>query len=175
MADETASSSKSNILWGLFAAAMGAFIVAGASGLFGLDLHPTDGVPKWIGICAGGVFVAGGFAVVLQSLPAAKPMPDGSLSPDAPRWVQGASLALALLIIGSFAAIFLWIAFGPGERQFSGGASFGGVHVTETLTGGHANELFGRVAFGFGAVLACAMFFAFLVSGTRRLLRRDKA
>jgi hypothetical protein len=174
MDQETASSSKSNIFWGLFAAAMGAFIVAGASGLFGLDLHPTDGTPQWVGICAGAIFLAGGLAVVLQSLPAAKPMPDGSLSPDAPRWVQGASLALALFIVGSFAAIFLWIAFGPGERHFSGGASFGGVHVTETLSGGHANEMFGRVAFGFGAVLACVMFLAFLVGGARQLMRRDK-
>ena len=174
MAFETASSSKSNIFWGLFAAAMGAFIVAGASGLFGHKLDTTDGTPQWVGISAGAIFLAGGLAVVLQSLPAAKPMPDGSLSPDAPRWVQGASLALALFIAGSFAAIFLWIAFGSGERHFSGGASFGGVHVTERLSGGHANEMFGRVAFGFGAVFACVMFLAFLIGGARRLMRRDK-
>jgi hypothetical protein len=165
MANETASSSKSNIFWGLFAAAMGAFIVAGASGLFGLDLHPTEGTPQWVGIGAGLMFVAGGFAVMLQSLPAAKPMPDGSLSPDAPRWVQGASLALGLFIAGSFAAIFFWIAFGPGERHFSGGIPF---------IGAHANEEVGRVAFGFGALFACVMFLAFLVSGARRLSRRDK-
>jgi hypothetical protein len=171
MAIETASSSKSNIFWGLFTAALGAFIVAGASGLFGIDLHPTDGTPQWVGICAGAIFLAGGLAVMLQSLPAAKPMPDGSLSPDAPRWVQGASLALALFIVGSFAAVFLWIAFGPGERHFSGGVSFGGIGVTETF--GAANEMFGRVAFGFGAALACVMFIAFLINGARRLMRRD--
>jgi hypothetical protein len=175
MAFETASSNRSNIFWGLFAAALGAFIVAGASGLFGVTLHPTEGTPQWVGICAGAIFVAGGFAVALQSLPAAKPMPDGSLSPDAPRWVQRASLALGLFIVGGFAAIFLWIAFGPGERHFSGSGSFGGIRVTETLSGGHANEMIGRAAFGFGAVFACVMFVAFLVSGARRLLRRDKA
>jgi hypothetical protein len=173
MADETVSSSKSNIFWGLFAAAMGAFIVAGASGLFGHQLHTTDGTPQWVGIFAGAIFLAGGLAVMLQSLPAAKPMPDGSLSPDAPRWVQGASLALALFIVGSFAAIFLWIAFGPGERHFSGGASFGGIHATGDFSG-HANEMIGRVMFGAGAVLACVMFIAFLISGARRLMRHDK-
>jgi hypothetical protein len=166
MADETASSSKSNIFWGLFAASMGAFIVAGASGLFGLDLHPTDGTPQWVGICAGAIFLAGGFAVVLQSLPAAKPMPDGSMSPDAPLWVQRASLLLCLSIVGSFVAILVWIAFGPGERHFSSNVPF--------LTG-HTNEVVGRVVFGFCAVLAGAMFFAYLIFGTRRLLRRDKA
>ena len=88
MAEETASSNKSNMLWGLFAAAMGAFVIAGASGLFGLNLHPTAGTPQWVGILAGAIFVVGGLAVMLQSIPAAKPVPDGSLSSDAPRWVQ---------------------------------------------------------------------------------------
>jgi hypothetical protein len=165
MAEEIASSSRSNILWGLFAAAMGAFIVAGACNLFGLDLHPEKDTPSWIGICAGLLFVAGGLAVMLQSLPAAKPMPDGGLSPDAPRWVQGASLVLGLFIAGAFAAIFLWIAFGPGERHFSSNVPF---------VSGPANETLGRVVFGFGAIFSCAMFLGFLVSGTRRILRRDK-
>jgi hypothetical protein len=170
MDQETASPNKWHMFCGLFAAAIGAFIVAGASGLFGVDQHPADSEPRWIGIFCGAIFLAGGLAVIVQSLPAAKPMPDGSLSPDAPLWIQRISLALGLFIVGSFAAIFFWIAFGSGERHFSGGASFGGVQV-----GGHANELFGRAAFGFGAVFACAMFLAFLVSGARRLLRRDNS
>jgi hypothetical protein len=169
MAEQVASSNRSNIFWGLFAAALGAFIVAGASGLFGVDMHPADNEPRWIGIFAGGIFLAGGLAVIVQSLPAAKPMPDGSLSPDAPLWIQRISLALCLFIVGSFTAIFFWIAFGSGERHFSGGASFGGVQV-----GGHANEMFGRAAFGAGAVLACVMFIAFLIGGARLLLRRDE-
>lgn len=173
MSEQTASFNKSNMLWGLFAAAMGAFIMADASGLFDLDLHPTQETPQWIGLCAGAIFLAGGLAVMLQSLSAAKPAPDGNLAPDAPRWMQRASLALGLFIVGDFAAILLWIAFGPGERHFSGGASFGGVHVTETLGGGHANEMIGRAAFGVGAVFACVMFLAFLISGARRLLRRN--
>jgi hypothetical protein len=173
MDQETASSNKSNIFWGLFAVAMGAFIMAGASGLLDLNLHPTQETPQWIGLCAGAIFVAGGLAVMLQSLPAAKPAPDGNLAPDAPRWMQQTSLALGLFIVGDFAAIFLWIAFGPGERHFSGGASFGGIHVTETFGGGHANEMIGRAAFGVGAVFACLMFLAFLISGARRLSRRD--
>ena len=165
MAEKAASSAKSNILWGLFAAAMGVFIVAGACNLFGLDLHPTKDTPSWIGICAGLIFVAGGIAVMLQSLPVAKPMPDGSLSPKAPRWVQGACFALGLSIVGGLAAVGLWIAFGPGERHFSSNLPF---------VSGPANDTLGRVVFGFGAVLTCLAFLAFLVSGARRLLRRDK-
>jgi hypothetical protein len=172
MADETASPNKWHIISGLFAAALGAFIVAGASGLFGIDMHPTDGTPQWVGIFCGALFLAGGLAVIVQSLPAAKPMPDGSLSPDAPPWIKGISLALGLFIAGDFAAIFFWIAFGPGERHFNGGASFGGVHATGTFSG-HANEMIGRMMFGAGAVLAGVVFIAFLIGGTRRFLRGD--
>jgi hypothetical protein len=169
MAEQIVTSNRSNIFWGLFMAAIGASIVAGVSGLFGLNLRPADGEPRWMGICAGGIFLAGGLAVIVQSLAAAKPVPDGSLSPDAPLWVQRISLALCLFIVGSFTAIFFWIAFGSGERHFNGGASFGGVQVS-----GHASGMFGRAAYGVGAVLAAVMFIAFLIGGTRRLLRRDE-
>ena len=108
------ASGKSNLLWGLFAAAIGGFIVAGASGLFGFDLHPTRGTPQWVGIGAGALFLAGGMAIVLQSLAAAKIGPDGGLAPDTPFWLQLASLALALFIVGDFVAIFGRVAFGFG-------------------------------------------------------------
>jgi hypothetical protein len=172
MADETATSNRPHIFWGLFMAAIGGFIVAGASGLLGIDMHPTDGEPQWVGICMGGIFLAGGLALVVQSLAIAKPMPDGSMSPDAPLWIQRISFALCMFIVGSFVAVFAWIAFGSGERHFSGGASFGGIQATGNFSG-HANEMMGRMMFGAGAVLAGMMFIAFLIGGTRRLLRRD--
>ena len=108
-------------------------------------------------------------AIVLQSLSAAKIGPDGSLAPDTPFWLQLASLAPALSIVGDFVAIFAWVAFGPGERHFtaSGGAIGHGISVS-----GSANETFGRVAFGFGAALGVAIFLAFLIDGARRLFRR---
>ena len=55
-------------------------------------------------------------------------------------------------MIGLFASIASWIAFGPGEREFSGGASAGPVSV-----GGSGGETVGRVMFGFGAVLLWLM------------------
>lgn len=53
-----------------------------------------------------------------------------------------------VLLITSFAVTFDWIAFGPGERHFSGGISLGGVGF-----GARPAELFGRVMFGAGAVV----------------------
>jgi len=159
---ETASSHKSNIVWGLFAVALGAFIIVGTSGLLGIDMHPTEGTPMWIGILAGGVFVAGGGAVILQSLAVARPAVDGSPSFDAPRWVKAISLLLCLLITAGLGSIALWIAFGSGPRQFGGGGTF---------IIGHVNEIFGRVMFGFGGLLTVVIFFVFLFDGVRRLRR----
>jgi len=53
------------------------------------------------------------------------------------------------LLITSFAVTFDWIAFGPGERHFSGGISVGGLGF-----GARPGELFGRAMFGVGAVIA---------------------
>jgi len=52
------------------------------------------------------------------------------------------------LLITSFAVTFDWIAFGPGERHFSGGISLGGLGI-----GARPGELFGRALFGAGAVV----------------------
>ena len=52
------------------------------------------------------------------------------------------------LLITSFAVTLDWVAFGSGERHFSGGISLGGLGI-----GGRPGELFGRVVFGAGAVV----------------------
>ena len=48
----------------------------------------------------------------------------------------------------SIAWVFDWIAFGPGERQFSGGFSVGGLGIS-----GNPGETFGRIVFGIVAAL----------------------
>jgi hypothetical protein len=62
---------------------------------------------------------------------------------------KGLTRLIGALLITSFAVTFDWIAFGPGERHFSGGVSFGGLGV-----GTRPGELFGRAMFGIGAVIA---------------------
>jgi hypothetical protein len=63
------------------------------------------------------------------------------------RLVRTRALVGALLMT-AFALAFDWIAFGPGERQFSGGFSSGafGMHF-------NPGETLGRVAFGIVAVM----------------------
>ena len=54
---------------------------------------------------------------------------------------------MATLLITCFALTFDWVAFGPGERKFSGSFSFG-----IAATGFQPSELFGRASFGICAV-----------------------
>ena len=79
---------------------------------------------------AGLVFAAGGAMLALPE-----------------RLVRTRALVGALLIT-AFALTFDWIAFGPGERRFSGGFSSGaiGVHL-------NPGENLGRVVFGIGAII----------------------
>lgn len=59
---------------------------------------------------------------------------------------------LAGLLIGCMALIATWIAFGPGEREFSGGISLGPLAI-----GGSTAPSLGRIVFGLSAVLLWAL------------------
>jgi len=59
---------------------------------------------------------------------------------------------LGLGIVGALAAVFNWVAFGPGPRSFSGGISIPFVSLS-----GPQSEWSGRVAFGAVAVLIDAV------------------
>jgi len=83
-----------------------------------------------IGVPAGLIFVIGG---ALLALP--------------PGRSRMQSL-LTTLLVTCFALTLDWVAFGPGERRFGGGISFGLIG-----TGFQPGELFGRAVFGFFAVI----------------------
>jgi hypothetical protein len=115
--------------------------VAGLLGVgvgFGLiELEPERvRAPLWVLGAVGVAFVSLGLNLLLEGM-------------EALRRFRG-WLGFAFLV--SFASVFNWIAFGPGERQFSSRSSFGsgGVGVT---TAAESGELGGRIAFGVFAVL----------------------
>jgi hypothetical protein len=72
---------------------------------------------------------------------------------------------IGLAIFISLGAIGSWIAFGPGERAFSGSLFFS--------TGDNAGTI-GRVAFGIGAIIVWLCALAFAVAGAARLCGRSK-
>jgi hypothetical protein len=76
---------------------------------------------------------------------------------------------LGLGVVGALAAVFNWIAFGPGPRSFSGGISIPFVAIS-----GPQSEWSGRVAFGLAAGLIDLFLLWVIVRGLRDLLGRDR-
>ena len=80
-------------------------------------------------------------------------------------WVQ---YLLALAMMASFSAPFLWAGFGPGEREFSQTTTLGPVRVSE-----RGDETTGRILFG-GVGLLCGLgTLWYAVSAPGRIIRGE--
>ena len=122
--------------------------------------------PPWLLACGGLTLVFIGGAVILGFAVAGRPGPDGSPPVFAPFGLQLAQYLTGLGIVSTMTAAFTFVAFGPGERHFSGSSSF----LFWSQQGG-GGEMAGRVAFGSGAVLMWIYLIAVGVSGARHLVR----
>ena len=134
-----AQSTKGMVWFGLLFMAVGSFIIFSA-----LDIIPTDEssfyAPRWVVAAAGWLFFAAGLTVSLM---------DSRLDVFRQSWWFYWMHGLAgLSIIFMFAFLLNWVAFGPGEREFSGGISIPFI----TISFDKANEFLGRVVFGIGAL-----------------------
>ena len=123
-AADTGSASGGGPAFGLLFAAMGLLITGIA---IHSALHSADPVKAnaYMGLPAGLMFVFAGLYMAL---------------PPESNWRS----LLATLVVTCFALTFDWVAFGPGERKFTGD-----IMGIRWMPG----ELFGRIAFGFSAVL----------------------
>ena len=121
--------------------------------------------PAWVPVCAGLLFVAAGAAIIVD-FAFARTGPDGQLAPDTPLPVRAASLAVALTTVAMLAAVFGWVAFGSGPRQFTSTLAmpFG---TTQRQSG----ALSGRIVFGIATIAILAVFGAGGAVGIRRLWR----
>lgn len=145
--------------FGALCVGIGLFIV-----LLAADVIPADErsftAPRWVVSAGGLVFVLAGVALATTSAPGA---PEGT---GRTTW---RSFLLGGAIVGLMAAILNWIAFGPGERRFSGGLA-----LPVGAVFGPASEWTGRVAFGIGAVMVDVVFVLMAARGLRELLRRRR-
>ena len=150
-------------IFGLFASGTGLLIVLVAAGVIPAD-ERSFGAPRWVVGGAGVAFVLAGLAIVTMPIG-----PPGAPVDRATPW----SLLLGGSIVGLLALIFNWIAFGPGERRFSGGMALPFFLVSSSRIG----EWTGRLVFGGGAILIDLFFVWVLVRGVRQLLRsrRERA
>jgi hypothetical protein len=131
---------QNSFWWGLLPLLAGVFVVLAAA-----NVIPTDdenyNAPRWVAAAAGMAFVCAGVVVCLA---------DGRFAVFQQRWWYGAlGMAAGAGLFICFALPFNWVAFGPGEREFSGGISIPFVSIEF----GRANELLGRAFFGLAALL----------------------
>ena len=84
------------LIAGGFASVVGLFIIAVSIWGDGSGFH----APRWVVGAAGGVFLLAGLAIFTQDHPIL-------------------SSLLRALLLTSFGAVFTWVSFGPGEREFS--------------------------------------------------------
>ncbi len=149
-------SNKGTWAAGLLSIGMGLFIVLLALGWIpgGADRAQA---PRWVIAAAGTVFGLGGAAVLLQAAGAAS---EG----EGAGAVRGLQEALGLALILLLAVIANWVAFGSGERAFSGSVTL----FFWTLSTEVAQRI-GRIVFGLGAVLMDLILVWAVVNNIRRL------
>ena len=165
MADQNSPSPRTAVMIGVLFVAAGVVPILGGLGL--IDIHPANGTPGWMAVCAGAVFVLAGAAVINGYAIGGGATADGDLPANTPFGVRLVQYVLGLGMVGLMTALSGWIAFGPGERQFSTsiGVPFASL---ESSSSGVA----GRIGFGVGTVLMAAFFVGLALKAARQLRRR---
>lgn len=122
--------------------------------------------PRWVlGVC-GAMFALPGMAALYYGV---RNGLAGGPSTDRSAGERGFSVVgwlVGLAIAAGMTAVASWVAFGPGERTFSGSVGIGPVSVG----GSGQSETLGRWMFGIGAVMSGLFTVWGLAYGVRRLM-----
>lgn len=124
----------------------GGFIAAIGAGFIPVEPESVH-APGWVIIACGLVFAMGGVMCYTESLG------------------DNVNSLFACVLLVAFASVFSWVAFGPGEREFTGSGSIGPIAVVERV-----GETMGRIAFGFGAIMIWTITAAVAVRWFRSLV-----
>jgi hypothetical protein len=159
MGEPTPVTLKSDYVYATITMAIGAFFFAIGAGLLPIPGGPSNlHGPLWLLLCVGLAFFLAGLAIIIQMLGHAND--SGDLPAGAPLWLRTVQFLTGLCIFVCFGAISSWVAFGPGERHFSGSFMFADAATNAAL---------GRIAFGAGAVIIWLCTAAFAAFGFRKL------
>lgn len=147
----------SMVFGGLFFLA-GSFIVLIAADIIHADPSSFN-APRWVVGAAGGVFMLAGILVALH----------GSFGPGGMQtklylWLQFL-FGMGLMVL--FSSVFLWVGFGPGEREFSSSTTIGPI-----TTSGSGNVSMGRIMFGGGGVLMVFFTIAMAFSQLKAIFKK---
>ena len=146
---------KTGILMGTAFTAAGLMIVFIALDWIHVDPSSIH-APRWVLAVCGGIFALPGIGMLYYAF---VNLAGGGGRAGAGRAGRGARdgppvllKLIGLTVTVGMAAVFGWVAFGSGERHFSGGIGLGPIHL-----GGSSSGAGGRVVFGIGAVLIGAL------------------
>jgi hypothetical protein len=154
---------------GILIMALGVAPILGALEIIPMPLTP--GTPAWVGVCAGLVFILAGAAVIngyafppadLKVRTTTESRRSGLAAKADGHYRYHLQNILGLVICAIFAAISGWIAFGPGERQFSSSISLP-FYTSE----GRGGEWIGRAAFGISTLMCIVFVVVILVRSLR--------
>lgn len=160
----TTTANKTTIAMGVLSMAVGVIPMLAMAGILPRGDAPADPTLAWMGWLIGAVFMGAGLIVIMRGVLNASDRSD-DLPAGAPPLARLANDALGIAIVCGMAAMFSWVAFGPGPRHFSIGIA--GLFTNTSGSG----DTIGRVAFGFGALLFWFMTAAFAVMTVRKWRR----
>ncbi len=147
---------------GLLGLATGTAIILSVTGVLPVQGRLQPGVTNWIVICAGIVFASIGGIFALTGFSGTKV--GSRVEARAPILLRLLNFLIALVALGSLAAITSFAAFGPGPRSFSFTIPFVG-HIPGA-------ELIGRVFFGAIAMILWGVVAVFLWFGVPGIVGR---
>ncbi|MBL7161656.1 MAG: hypothetical protein ISS57_03545 [Anaerolineales bacterium] len=133
-------------LMGFISAGIGSFFMLAGADV--IHLNPDDvHAPLWVIGGAGLMFFLAGMMIIVQGI--AGP---GAEQVALYKWLQ---YFMVLGMLASFAAIFIWVGLGPGEREFQSSTSIGPIGFIN-----QGGEFLGRCLFGgFGVLMALGVLY----------------
>jgi hypothetical protein len=159
MIDQRQAGPRQILFFGIVTALAGGYFTLVGAGLLPIPGGPANlHAPQWILLCVGLAFFFTGMALLIQRFGRADA--HGELPADAPSWLRIMQYMIGVGVFACFALIGSWIAFWPGEREFSGTIPFLSVQTNETI---------GRAAFGIGAIISWGCGIGFAVWRGRKL------
>ncbi len=165
---DDAAPGRTMIVVGALTVLVGAIPLLAMAGVLPQAPHePSDPAPAWMGWLIGFMFTGAGLMVIARGIWGGASATDGALAPTAPKALRVLNNLFGVGIAGGLAALFTWVAFGPGPRHFIVGI--------DGLFFRTSGETIGRVMFGFGAVLGWFIMAAMLRETLRRWRQSAKA
>ena len=139
------------VAFGLLTAALGSVPLLALLGVLPSRPPAPGDAPVWLGLAIGLMFFLAGILMIVRGLIGASNT-TSELPQQTPRALRAFDNLLVMPIPVLLAAVLSWVAFGPGERNFTvSGGSGGGAMATGHFAGG---EIPGRIAFGLAALAA---------------------